>query len=443
MAGAESPKQSSELAPGSVLNGRYVLMIPLGEGGMSKVFSAHDRWLDRSVAIKVMHNDQDSQALVRLTREAHALAKLNHPNVVQVHEIAQDQGTGRLFIAMEFVEGKDLASYLNSGRRLSIEGCLEMFLEVGRGLAAIHEVGLVHRDVKPGNIMLGDGRGKIADLGLVCRPGKEDSESHSKSTGTADVFDKITSTRQAMGTVNYMAPEQLSDGEIGPQSDQFSFCISLYEGLCGRLPYDEKTEQGLINAILLGKIKPFPPKIRISKRLKKAILRGLSINPKDRWPSMEALLNEIKIILAPNWRRRLVATFALGASLGFAYNCSGDDKVSCAGQAMDEMGQVWNDGHREQVRAILEDAGSDDSEATQLVLDRFDAFAQRWIEARRQVYEYIEDNPEEEGISFCLDIQRLAFESKVQGILTADQKDLSIDKLNVALPDLNHCHSPQ
>ena len=234
---------------------------------MGIVYAAYDPELDRRVALKVLAGDSsdpgDFQRRVRLQREAQALAKISHPNVITVHDVGRlDE---QLFIAMELVEGGDLRQWLAAETR-SWQQILEVMVQAGRGLAAAHELGLLHRDFKPGNMLIGhDGLVRVVDFGLARRFGASGGDARptdelEQISGSAVSIDEpLTMTGALAGTPAYMSPEQHARGDLDALSDQFSFCITAYEALYGRRPYDADSRAGLMYAVTSGEIVP-PPK---------------------------------------------------------------------------------------------------------------------------------------------------------------------------------------
>ncbi|MCA9673916.1 MAG: serine/threonine protein kinase, partial [Myxococcales bacterium] len=218
------------------LGERYRIGERLGEGGMGVVWQAHDRTLDRTVAVKVLHDrylGADDQA--RLVAEARSMARLSHPNVVSVYDVAERDG--RTFLIMELVRGQPLGAWLKTPR--SWRAIVEVFLAVADGLAAAHDAGLIHRDVKPGNLLVGDdGRARIADFG-VAHAGQS-----VPVAGEAPAL-VTTVTEGVIGTPAYMAPEQLRGEPADAAGDQFGLCASLYEALAGRRPFAGATTTAL------------------------------------------------------------------------------------------------------------------------------------------------------------------------------------------------------
>ncbi|HEU0032173.1 MAG TPA: protein kinase [Kofleriaceae bacterium] len=319
--GSEVP----EIRPGSKI-GRFVVEGELGAGGMGVVYAARDRELDRRVALKVLRArtaDDEAQRL-RLLREGQAMARVTHPNVITVHEVGIE---GRLvFLAQELLDGGTLGSWLTKPR--TVPEIVNMFVAAGRGLAAAHAAGLVHRDFKPDNVLLGkDGRVRVADFGLaraLALPGEPAYETRVDALGETAAMQNpmapLTRTGAVMGTPLYMAPEQHEGHPADARSDQFSFCVALYHGLYGEPPFAGKTTVALADAVLNGRIEPPPKGKAVPARLRKILLRGLAVNPADRYPSMDALLAELARQPARTLRRGLViaglAAVIAGAVVG-------------------------------------------------------------------------------------------------------------------------------
>src|SRR5215813_12256971 len=224
--------------PGDCL-GRYTLLAHIGRGGIGEVFSAYDPELDRIVAVKVLRpglTGESPEAGARFQREAQAMARLSHPNVVAVYDVgAVGQ---RVYMAMELVDGPTLEAWLRERSRGWRE-VLEAFLQAGRGLEAAHAAGLVHRDFKPSNVIVGN-RVRVADFGLArVVAGAEPVPGPLAPTALHGV---VTQTGQALGTPAYMAPEQRAGGPPSPQSDQYSFAVALYEALHGTRPEESAAE---------------------------------------------------------------------------------------------------------------------------------------------------------------------------------------------------------
>ncbi len=281
--------------------GRYEIRERIGEGAMGVVHVAFDPKLHRKLAVKFVVPRRDNlRARERLLREAQAMARVNHPNVVSIHDVGEAEG--QVFIVMDYVEGGTLAQWLRQAPRPWRE-VVQMFVQAGRGLAAAHEASLIHRDFKPDNVLVDQaGVAHVTDFGLVLeleesirseipKPAQrpEPFESQGSEGGTlAD--DTLTQTGAIVGTLAYMAPEQNQGLAADERSDQFSFCVALFEGLYGHLPSaggSQSSPSG--DRLRSGARRPeVPPRIRA------AIGRGLSLAPADRWPSMSALLDELE-----------------------------------------------------------------------------------------------------------------------------------------------------
>ncbi|MCX4246011.1 serine/threonine-protein kinase [Paraliomyxa miuraensis] len=231
---------------GELTLGRYVVLGTLGAGGMGVVLRAYDRQLDRQVALKVLQRGLDEHHTIRLRREAQALARLSHPNVVQVYEVGELDG--HTFVAMELVEGKTARAWAEQRPRPDWRACLRLYVQLGAGLAAAHEQGLVHRDFKPGNAIVDDkGRARVLDFGLA-RQDEQEHEledtvtnelepDHGRRQAVLTSSESITRTGSVLGTPAYMPHEQMVGRPADARSDQFSFCASLYEiQPCGSQP---------------------------------------------------------------------------------------------------------------------------------------------------------------------------------------------------------------
>jgi len=208
---------------GEVIDGRYELEQLVGSGGMSSVYRAHDRMLERKVALKILHQryGEDAEYLERFRREARAVAQLAHPNIVTVIDRGEDQG--RQFIVFEYVEGDNLKQVVDRVGPLPVEQAIEYGIAIARALAFAHEHGIVHRDVKPQNVLLnGDGRAKVTDFGIA---------------RSLDVERGVTQTGTVLGTSNYIAPEQASGQPVDERSDVYSLGVVLFELLTGQLPF--------------------------------------------------------------------------------------------------------------------------------------------------------------------------------------------------------------
>ncbi|MBX7078697.1 MAG: protein kinase [Nannocystaceae bacterium] len=303
---------------------RYELGQPLGRGGMGVVYEGWDPELRRKVAIKLVNvADVGSRGAARLLREARSIARISHPNVVPVYDVGDFAGgpaaagdERNVFVVMELVEGEDLERWLAAGSRSWTE-VLDVFLAAGRGLAAAHAAGVLHRDFKPANVLLGrDGRVRVADFGLargidrsVAQPEEPAAPDARSGATTSDVH---TQTGVVMGTPYYMAPEQMRGVEADQASDQYAFCVALYSGLFGQGPFPRLGVQALADAKGRGAVLQPPEHANVPQWLTELLWRGLDPDPARRFPSVQALLQAIEHRRGRR-RRRVRATLAVGA----------------------------------------------------------------------------------------------------------------------------------
>ncbi|NUO53824.1 MAG: serine/threonine protein kinase, partial [Polyangiaceae bacterium] len=244
--------------------GRYVVVSRVGAGGMGEVFKAYDPMLGRLVAIKRVFSAKAPEVETqRLRREAQAIAQLSHPNVIAVYDVGTSD---ELFMAMEYVEGMPLQKWLES-RRQPLDQILGVFLQAARGLAAAHDAGLVHRDFKPSNVLVGDdGRVRVLDFGLARRPELDDEPVDEEESGHPPrlLDQELTKPGTLSGTPRYMAPEQFLARDVDGRTDQFGFCVALYEALTDRRPFDG--EQGILalaENVVKGRLIPIPTELSL------------------------------------------------------------------------------------------------------------------------------------------------------------------------------------
>jgi predicted Ser/Thr protein kinase len=270
---------------GETIAERYELEEVVGHGGMSTVYKAHDSLLERNVALKVLHQqyNEDEGFVERFKREARSVAQLQHPNIVTV--IDRGEEAGRQYIVFEFIDGENLKELVVRKGRLDLHDALEIALEVARGLAFAHDHGLVHRDVKPQNVLLnGDGRAKVTDFGIA---------------RSLDVDHSVTQTGTILGTSNYIAPEQASGQPVDAHTDVYSLGIVLYEMLTGELPFPGES----FVAVAMKHIQEPSPNVLdvrgdLPLRVAEMIDRALEKDPEHRFPTMDAFAAEIEANLA-------------------------------------------------------------------------------------------------------------------------------------------------
>jgi hypothetical protein len=269
---------------GSLIADRYELEELCGSGGMSSVYRARDTLLERHVALKILHQTYvtDAESVERFRREARAVAQLSHPNIVTVIDRGEDEG--RQFIVFEYVPGENLKDVVTREGRLPVRRALELTLEVAAGLAFAHRHGLVHRDVKPQNVLMnGEGKAKVTDFGIA---------------RSLDVEHGMTETGTVLGTSNYIAPEQASGGQVDAYTDVYSLGVVLFELLTGRVPY---TGENFVAVAMRHLNDPVPDVLDhrpdVPFRVAAAVERAMAKDPHDRFASMEEFAAELEACL--------------------------------------------------------------------------------------------------------------------------------------------------
>ncbi len=379
--------------------GRYTILDLLGAGAMGVVYTAYDPKLDRRVALKLLRiprEDNGTQIVARLIREAQALAKLNHPNVVTIHDC--DTLGEHVYLAMELVEGTNLSRWLRDHERSAAE-ILESFRQAGRGLGAAHQVGLVHRDFKPDNVLIGDdGRIRVADFGIARNADEDPLAGPSRvAEMVADLAEaesstaRLTQTGAVVGTPSYMSPEQHLGTRVDARCDQFAFAVALYEALYGAHPFASKSYLDLRRRVLTGDLDAPPNRSDVPATVRAAILRGLEVLPDRRFPTMEAMIEALE----PAPPRRGLAIFALLGALvaiiavGTTY-ALGRARSSCEGGERHLAG-IWDPESRAAAQRAFAATGRPYAgtswENGAGALDRYSA---AWVEMRRETCEATE-----------------------------------------------------
>ena len=374
-------EHAARLRPGDRL-GRYEIEGPLGRGGMGMVYAAHDPELERRVALKLLRGT-DPRGQARLLQEARALARLSDRHVITIHDVGTWRG--RVFLAMEQLDGQTLHAWRAAASR-SWREVLAVFVDAGRGLAAAHAASLVHRDFKPSNVMITvDGRVVVLDFGLASMVAEAEARSQadaersveaepsleSPSPPTFGSGDRLTRTAQRLGTPAYMAPEQWRGEPCGPQADQFSFCVALFEALHGRLPHvaARPDAPGVRE----------PARGRLPRRVDRLLARGLALDPSARHPSLQALVDALAGVLRPRGRWLLVGLSAAALGAAAVLTTRGAPPSPCTGAA-EALADTFSEARVAAVgRALGATARPWSARVRDTVDRRLHAYAEAWI----------------------------------------------------------------
>ena len=378
---AQGDKKPAQLPIGAVLVDRYEVQERLGSGGMGQVVAAWDKQLGRKVALKLVRPDLDDaaqreQSRARMVREAQLMAQVNHPNVVTVYDVRTlDDG---FFISMELVPGQTLRQWLKSAPR-PWAAVLEKFLAAGRGLAAAHAAGLVHRDFKPDNVLL-DAQGgvHVTDFGLAWSAQAGSSAVPPVALGAA-VSSGLSRQTAVLGTPAYMAPEQLRAQPVDHRADQFSFCVALWEAVYGERPFAAQHTSELLGAIERG---PQGKTGAAPGWLEAALRRGLALRPESRFATLEQLLAELEDGLHGRARRtRTVVMAAAATAVVLALLVPRLMGPSCESSAT-RAAAIWNDAARAQAEQKFQASGAANATAAWVqVSNTLDAWARGWRES--------------------------------------------------------------
>ncbi len=415
-------------APGTAVS-RYVILYEVGAGGMGVVYAAFDPELNRKIALKILtpkaaeatrerakgRKRSADQAAARLMREAQAIARLSHPNVVTVYDVGRHGDS--VFVAMEFIEGHTLSKWLELEPR-TIADVRRVFALAGRGLVAAHDAGLVHRDFKPDNVLVSrEGRVRVLDFGLaradpthssqvsnvshVSQLGDEDDDAAAggsldgipqlRDLGESDVLSSpLTLDDAVVGTPRYMAPEQHAGVGVDARSDQFSFCVALYQALWHQDPFAADRLHDLVRLKQQGRVTPIPSDSRVPQWLEELVMRGLSPRPTARWPSMHEVVEVLERDSESRRNRWLglggaavalvVVTAAAGQQLGGGERPCQDGASHLEG--------LWDEPRREALQRAILGTGLPYAEHTWAEIDRrTQADLDAWVETYRDTCE--------------------------------------------------------
>jgi tetratricopeptide (TPR) repeat protein len=429
--------------PGTAL-GRYFPIEELGRGGMGRVLRAYDPKLQREVALKVLNaNAVGALGWARMVREAQTMARLNHPNVVAIYDVDDDPRHG-VVLAMELVEGTTLREWLRERPRRWDE-ILEAFIEAGRGLAAAHHEGLLHRDFKPANVLVARDRqgarglAKVTDFGLAKRSHDDGTASDGLAApverpGRASLGETLTEHGTVMGTPFYMAPEQHRGAPLTSAADQYAFCVALWEALFGVRPFDGRSPAEIAANVLEGRLRPPPKGHAVPGWLRRACERGLAVEPRHRWPSMDALLGTLaKGRTRARMRKGLVAVGALvllgAAGVGYRRYALAQRIAACEASG-DEVRTAWSPAREHALReALLATGASYAATTADKVVPVLERQAAAWRELRIEacldadVRERWDADTLDRSL-WCLDERRTQLESLVDELTLADAEVL-------------------
>ncbi|HWB76444.1 MAG TPA: protein kinase [Nannocystaceae bacterium] len=406
---------------------RYLVLHELGRGATGRVWAAYDGDLDRKVAIKIVGEPigDDPERRKRLLGEAQAMAKIRHPNVVLVHDVGTFDG--RLYIAMEFVEGTTLGKWWKSDPPPSFAARLDAMLAAARGLAAAHRVGLVHRDFKPDNVLVDrDHRIRVADFGL------------------AQSIDRGASERPqgwspAVGTPAYMSPEHHGLGTVDERSDQFSFCVALFECLAGTRPFAGSSVAELARTTVDGEIDTTAA-AAIPLRLRRVILRGLAVRPADRYPAMDELIAALERARRPRWPW-LLAVPALAGVAALAWVLARPTEIvdTCtAGTARAAL--EWTPEQRTKLR--VGGLPTVARAAERRLADAIDAYATGWAALHDELCRADRDrDPSLAARRACVEDRFVGFQGLVVLATGRTLAPDAVDSLIATLPALADCSS--
>lgn len=463
------PEASFALERGTSIE-RYVLLKPLGQGGMGVVYSAYDPDLDRKVALKLLRPDKQTpdgnSSRAWMLREAQAMARISHPNVISVYDVGTYDN--QVFVAMEFIQGRTLSTWIRKEQH-TVPEILRVFVEAGQGLVAAHKAGLVHRDFKPSNVLIGDShRVCVLDFGLARLAEVAEAEEQALSGDLEGLENRepialaLPESSLIMGTPQYMPPEQYLGAEVDGRADQFAFCASLYWALFRKRPFEPRqvaktaaesskgtargTAEGIRKLPHTTAAREPPADAKVPVSVRRAVMRGLSLNPEDRFPSMDALLEALSLHQRRGQRRGAIAAvggLALAAVAvgGYAYQqsrvCAGSEQL---------VASVWSPQAHQKLQAAFTATGKPfAAEAAAKVVNLLDGYARAWAGMHTEacVATRVRGEQTEELLSMrmvCLDRRRKDLGALASLLTEADAKvvEKAVDAAS-ALPSLQPC----
>lgn len=369
--------------------GRYMVLGLLGEGGMGRVHAAYDPELDRKVALKLLNLarlgvDSLAQARQRLEREARTMARLSHPHVAHLHDVGEFQG--QLFLVMELVEGGTLRRWLAEKPRTRRE-ILARFIQAADGIAATHALGIIHRDFKPDNVLLTrDGQVRITDFGLANAAGA--LEPLREDEAPVPGGESLTVTGAFLGTLAYGAPEQLRGERGDARSDQFAFCVALYEALNGQRPFEGATREELLSSMQRQEVRPETR--GVPSWLKAVVRRGLSVDPSRRFESMQVLRAQLSREVVA-WKRIAATAVLAGGVVGLGFVVLGPSAAPpselCQGSERHLAG-IWDVSVRESTHLAFLRTEDPSAEASfQAVASSLERWTRDWMHAHQSACE--------------------------------------------------------
>ena len=419
-----------QLARGATV-GRFVVLARLGAGGMGVVYAAYDPELDRKLALKLLAPGLRRRADVRgrVLREAQAMARLQHPNIVAVHDVGvrDDQ----VWIAMEFIDGETLGAWLKRHRRGWRE-VLAVLEGAARGLAAAHAAGLVHRDVKPDNVMLSaGGRVRLMDFGLVSARGVEDAPvpDDALEVSRSGVARDLTQAGAVMGTPAYMAPEQHLGHVVDARADQFSFCVTAWEALYRQRPFPDEDPRMTVAAVVAGVLRR-PPRGEVPGWLRRVLERGLQPDPERRFADMDALMGALRRgRVRARWWRVVALLSASLAIAGLVLVGAGLQRRSTV-QACEAGGAaihgLWSRERRDAVERAFAATGQPHAASSfERVSAHFDEYVEEWQRRRMELCARAEVEREvaaadAAAMAACLDDRRTALGDLIDHFSASD-----------------------